>query len=33
MKTEVPLAPFLIISLIVTFFFSFDVSTLARLFG
>jgi prepilin signal peptidase PulO-like enzyme (type II secretory pathway) len=33
MKTEVPLAPFLIISLVVTFIFSLDISLFSRLFG
>ncbi len=33
MKTEIPFAPFLIISLLITFFFSFDVFTLAQLFS
>jgi leader peptidase (prepilin peptidase)/N-methyltransferase len=33
MKTEVPLAPFLILSLIITFIFSFDIGSFSRLFG
>jgi len=33
MKTEIPFAPFLIISTLITFFFSFDIFSLIRLFS